>query len=283
MYRKRKFDKRYLIIIAIVVLAILLVVLSLALKKDRNLSLPEKVVKDGGTFTLNILSTPVNFIKEKFRENKEKSRIYEEYKELDKQKKNLNSLKAENNDLKNEIKKLKEELELDSILSDKVFTHATIINRNIDYWYEEITIDKGKTKGLEKGMAVINSQGLIGTISKVSGSYSTVKLLSNENMSDKISVKIKVGDDYVYGLISGYNTKNNTYTVEGISENKEISKGSEVVTTGMGDLFPSGLLVGKVTKVTTDNFDLSKVVVVKSLVNFDEIDYVSVLKRKASK
>ncbi len=283
MYHKRKFDKRYLIIIVVVVLAILLVILSLVLKKDRDLSLPEKIVKDSGTFVVNILSTPVNFIKEKVRESKEKNQIYNDYKELDKQKKSINRVKAENNDLKSEVKKLKEELKLDTILSDKIFTHATIINRNIDYWYEEVTIDKGKKKGLEKGMVVINSKGVIGTISKVSGAYSTVKLLSNENMRDKISVKISTGDNYVYGLISGYNTKNNTYTVEGISENKEISKGAEVVTTGMGGLFPSGLLIGKVSKVTTDNFDLSKVAVVKSAVNFDEIDYVSVLKRKDSK
>ena len=50
----------------------------------------------------------------------------------------------------------------------------------------------------------------------------------------------------------------------------------------MGDTFPSGLLVGHVKRVTTDNFDLSKVAIVESSVDFDEIDYVSVLKRKDS-
>ena len=116
----------------------------------------------------------------------------------------------------------------------------------------------------------------------MSSHSSSVKLLSNENMSDKISVKIRVNDDqYVFGLISGYTAKNNTYTVEGISENVDIPKGADVVTTGMGSMFPSGIQVGTVTKVTTDNFDLSKVVKVKSSVDFNDIDYVTVLKREA--
>lgn len=135
---------------------------------------------------------------------------------------------------------------------------------------------------LKKNMAVVNNDGLIGKVSTVSNHVSSVKLLANENMSDKISVKIKVNDSYVYGLISKYSAKNNTYTVEGISENVDIPKGADVVTTGMGDIFPSGLLVGHVSKVTTDNFDLSKVALVKASVDFDNIDYVSVLKRKDS-
>ena len=85
-------------------------------------------------------------------------------------------------------------------------------------------------------------------------------------MSDKISVKIKTKDDYVYGLISMYDSKTNTYTVEGISENEEITEGADVVTTGMGTVFPSGLMIGKVKKVTTDNFDLSKVAEVEAAV-----------------
>lgn len=281
MYKRKEFDKRYLIILIIVFLAILLVVLSVAIQKDRNLSLPEKVIKDSGTFIINVVSSPVNFIKEKIRENKEKNDIYEKYKDLKETKESLDKITAENDNLKSEVATLKKTLELNTILSEQTYKNATVINRNIDYWYEEVTIDKGSKNGIEKNMAVVNSDGLVGKISSVSNYYSTVKLLSNDNMSDKISVKIKVNDTYIYGLISKYSSKNNTYTVEGISENITIPKGADVVTTGMGSIFPSGLLIGHVTKVTTDNFDLSKVAVVKSSVDFDQIDYVTVLKRKS--
>lgn len=282
MYKKKQFDKRYLIIIALFVIALLLVIVSVALKDNRNLNPVEKIVKDTGTFVVNVVSAPVNFIKNGIRENTEKNNIYKKYKKLKAKEKQINSVVAQNNNLKKEIDTLKKELELNTILSDKVYKNATIINRNIDYWYDTVTIDKGSKDGIRKGMAVVNYDGLLGTVSKVSNHVSSVKLLANENMSDKISVKIKVGDSYVYGLISKYDSKDNAYTVEGISENVEIKEDSEVVTTGMGDIYPSGLLIGYVTKVTTDNFDLSKVAVVKSSVNFDKLDYVTVLKRKDS-
>ncbi len=279
MYRNKEFDKRYLIIIIILIISLLLVILSVALKKDRNLNSVEKIAKDTGSFVINILGTPVDFISNKIAETKEKNDIYNKYKELKSKEEQTESLIAETNNLKQEIKSLKAALDLNTTLSDKVYKNATVINRNIDYWYDEVTIDKGKTNGIEKNMAVVNNNGLIGTVTKVSNHVSTVKLLSSKSLSDKISVKINVGDTYVYGLISKYNFKKNTYTVEGISENIEIPKGAEVVTTGMGDTFPSGLLLGHVKKISTDNFDLSKVAVVTSSVDFDNIEYVAVLKR----
>lgn len=201
---------------------------------------------------------------------------------MHKKEKRINSLIAENKNKDDEIEKLKKQLDLNKILSDKVLVNATIVNRNIDYWYDEVTIDKGKSSGVKKNMAVVNSDGLVGKVTAASNYYSTVRLLANENISDKISVKVQVQDGYVYGLISKYDSKLNTYTVEGISENKTIDIGADVVTTGMGD-YPSGLLIGRVKDLNTDNFDLSKVLIVTPTVDFNNIDYVTVLKGKDSK
>lgn len=277
---KKRFDKRYLLILIVVVIALVLTLLAASLKEDRDLNPVEKVAKDIGTVVLKVVSAPFNFVQDKIDEAVEKNNLYEKYKELQNKEDQVDSVIAQNENLQNEVDKLKETLELNTILSDKVYLNATVVSRNIGYWYDEVTIDKGSKNGIEKGMAVVTTDGLIGQITKVSNYSSTVKLLSNENMSDKISVKIKVGDDYVYGLISMYDSKTNTYTVEGISENVDIEEGADVVTTGMGTIFPSGLMVGTAQKVTTDNFDLSKVVEVKASVNFDDLDYVTVLKRK---
>ncbi len=282
MYQNRKFDKRYLLILIIIILAILLIVLSVSLNKDRNLSIPEQIIKDAGTLVVQIVEAPVNFVKNLINESTEKNNIYEKYQELKNKEEQIDRVVAENENLTEEIEKLKKQLELNTVLSDMVYKNATIVHRNIGYWYNEVTIDKGKKDGIEKGMAVVNNDGLVGTVTKTSNSNSTVKLLSNENMSDKISVKISINDTYVYGLISNYDDSTNTYTVEGISENVDIPEGANVVTTGMGNDFPSGLLIGTVTEVTTDHFDLSKVAEVKSAVDFDSLDYLTVLKRKDS-
>ncbi len=280
MYNKRRFDKRYLFILVVVAIALVLVVLAFSLQKDRDLNPIEKVAKDTITVVLKVVSAPFNFVHDTVDSIIEKNNLYEKYKELKNKEEQIDSVVSQNDNLRDEVNKLKDTLNLNTLLSDKVYMNATVVTRNIGYWYDEVTIDKGSKNGIEKGMAVVNPKGLVGQITKVSNYSSTVKLLSNENMSDKISVKIKVADKYVYGLISQYDSKTNTYTVEGISENVDIEEGADVVTTGMGTIFPSGLMVGKVNKVTTDNFDLSKVVEVQASVNFDDLDYLTVLKRK---
>ncbi len=281
MYGKRKqFDRRYLLIVIIVVIALALVVLAIALKKDRNLNPVERVIKDAGMTVLKVVRMPFNFVDDKIKEAHEKDNLYRKYKKLKEKSEKIDSIISSNDNLKSEVKKLQDTLELNTLLSDKVACNATIVSRNVGYWYEEVTIDKGSKDGIKKDMAVVTPKGLIGRITKVSKYFSTVKLLSNDNMDNKISVKIKTNDDYVYGLISKYDSKTNTYTVEGVSQSTIITEGASVVTTGMGTTFPSGLLIGNVKGTATDNFDLSKVIEVNAAVDFNDLDYVTVLKRE---
>ena len=52
-----------------------------------------------------------------------------------------------------------------------------------------------------------------------------------------------------------------------------------MTTTGLADEFPSGILLGKVESISTDNFDLARTVHVKSDIDFNGISYVTILKR----
>ena len=133
-------------------------------------------------------------------------------------------------------------------------------------------------------MAVINNDGLIGIVTKTSKLNSTVKLLTTTDTNSKISVKIKVDEDnYIFGLLVGYDKDKKSFIIEGIAENTEIPISSMVTTTGLGNNFPSGILIGRVDKITKDNFDLARTVLVKSSVDFDNINYVTVLKKDENK
>jgi rod shape-determining protein MreC len=95
--------------------------------------------------------------------------------------------------------------------------------------------------------------------------------------NDTISIYINTLEESLYGLLYGYS--NNQFIINGISSNSEIKEGDKVVTTGMDNLFPEGIIIGTVSNVLKDNFDLTKTIYIKPSVSFDRIDYVSVLKR----
>ena len=188
-------------------------------------------------------------------------------------------LEAKYKEVNKHLEELESTLEINNSLLKDSYLNATVVNRDVGHWYNTITIDKGSKNGVKKDMAVITSKGLIGKITSISNFSSTVKLLTNEDINNKISVKIEIDNKYIYGILTGFDSSTNCFQIEGISENTEIPTNSMVTTTGMGDIFPSGILIGTVKRVSTDNFDLARTVEVEPYVDFDDINYVTILKR----
>lgn len=280
MKKRKKIEIKYIILIVLLVIAIFLGFATKIVHDERPLNPIEKAIKDSVLFVQKIVASPVNGIKNMMKENQEKKDLYNKYKELEEKVKKVNILESEKAELKLELESMKKTLELNKTLSEAEYLNATVINRDIGFWYDTITIDKGSKNGVKENMPVIVSEGLIGKVIKTSNFNSTVKLMTTTDSSNKISIKIALEDKYIYGLLSGYNPENKTYIVEGISDNSTIPIGSIVTTTGMGDTFPSGIIVGKVKNITTDNFDLAKIIEVESEVNFEALDFVTILKRK---
>ena len=280
MYRKKQKEKRKkIIIISILVVSLTIgIIVNIAIP-NRNLTIFEKTIKDSILTVQKVVSFPIDFIVNKVNTNKEKNEMYEKYKVLEEQVKENEKYKIENEELKKQLEDMKKLLDINETIADYTYVNANVINRNIDYWSDTITINKGEYDGITKDMPVVIGNNLIGKIISTTTFNSTVRLITATDVVDKISIKIKNKDTYVYGILNGYNRENNTYTIEGISQTIKIENGSIVTTTGMGDIFPAGIIIGKITGINTDNFDLSNVLEMQSDVNFDNINYVTILRR----
>lgn len=279
MYKKKNKKNEYIFIIIPLVLALFIGLAFKITNDDRTLNVIEQTFKDCILTINKTLNKPINYFKKMNEENKDTKDLLKKYQELKEKEEQYELNEAKIIELENEIENLKTTLNLNSALSDSEAINATIINRNVGYWYDTITIDKGEKDGVLENMPVIVNEGLLGTITKTTTNNSVVKLLTGYS-DNKISVKIQVGDNFVFGLLGNYDEKTKTFKIEGISENTDIEIGSIVLTTGLGNNYPSGILVGKVTNITTDNFDLTKLVEVKSDVDFDDINYVTILKKE---
>lgn len=277
----KKNNKKYIIFALIAVLLVGIILTVKNIKEDRKLNFFEKTIKDTTSLVINITSKPFKFIHNKNVERKEKNKMYKEYKKLKEEAKKVDMYKSRIKDLEKEVETLEKSLDLNDTITDYKAINAEVINRNIGQWYNTLNINKGSKAGIKNGMAVIINEGLIGKIINVSNFTSTVKLLSTDELSNKISVKIEAKNKSLYGLLSSYNKSKNIYLIEGISSNNSIKKGDKVVTTGLSEIFPSGILVGTVKKVTVDKYELATAIEVTPAVDFDDIKIVTILDRDA--
>lgn len=278
-----KLKNKKIITLGLIILVIFLVVFTgYSIKYNRKITIVESFVKDSVSYVINIVSKPFKFISDKWDIFVRADKIYDNYEKL-KEEHNLYLVKDTTiKELENENKELRELLDIQDSILDYEEINATVIHRSADYWLDTIVIDKGRKAGVANDMAVIINGGLIGYISNVSEYTSTVTLLTNRNMINKISVRIEVSKGkYAYGLLSSYNEENNLYLIEGISEYDEIPVNAIVTTTGLTERFPGGIPVGNIKSVNTDNYDLTKIVMVTPSIDLDDITYVTVLQREA--
>lgn len=278
--RKSNLEIKYIIMIIIAIIMIVLAILSYGLKKKENPNMVESIIKDAVIGIENIVFYPFRFTIDLFENYTELIDIKKENDILKKHVNKIESIETENIELKKQIESLKQELKIDYSLVDYDCINATVVSRNIGYWYNTITINKGSHDGIEEEMPVINAKGLLGKVISTTTFTSTVRLITTSDTNNKISVTIISNGEKLNGLINGYNFEEQILEVEGISNTKTVSVGDLVYTSGLGGVFPSGIIIGKVESIKTDSYDLSKIINVKTSTDFDSINYVSVLKRK---
>ena len=281
--KRKKLELRYIILIVTVIFIILVAILSYSLKTNKQLSTFESIVKDVVVEIQKITYMPVKNFNTVISDYKSLKKVLEENKILKSNVDKIESLEAENNELKQEINDMKNELNIEHVLSDYDYLNATVVSRNASTWYNNLTIDKGSHNGIKEGMVVINSTGVIGKTTNVSTFSSDVKLITTTDTNNKISVTIQSNGKKLTGLINGYDYKTKNLEIEGISNTDTVSVGDQVYTSGLGGVFPSGILIGKVKSITTDVYDLSKIINVEPSANFEDINYVTVLKRADTK
>lgn len=280
--KKKMTSKKYVFIGCVILIIILLIIFSFTLKEDRKLNPVESFLRDTLSYAEKIVTYPFSYITTKTREYNKLKDVNEENDILETSLDRIDAIETENVELRRQIDALKNELNIDYTLTDYEYLNATVTSRSVGYWYNTITINKGSYNGIKKDMVVINSKGLIGRVIKTSTFTSDVRLITTSETNNKISVHISNGDNNLYGLINNYDYSKNLLEVEGISNTKDVDIGDFVYTSGLGGIFPSGILIGSVSEITTDSYDLAKIIKVKPSADFSNINYVSVLKRKDS-
>ncbi|MGC4375815.1 rod shape-determining protein MreC [Fictibacillus sp. Mic-4] len=270
------------LIILLVSIIILVALIGFSMKDREELTWPEKFLKDTVGFTQSIFYKPANLVAGFFENIGEMKNMYHENKLLKAKLDEYAQMAVDVKRLNKENKDLRKQLGIQGDLSDYKVRQATVIGRSPDKWNKFIFIDKGSNAGVQPKMAVRTTEGFIGKVVKVGAFYSTVQLISDNDRTNRVSAIVQ-GNKRVFGTIEGYDDKKRRLLLKKIPIEAKVKKGQKVVTSGLGEVFPSGLLIGEVTDVKPDEYGLTKTAYVKPAADLYDLDHVMILDRTAQK
>lgn len=256
--------------------------ISFSLSDRQNATFPERIIKDTVGFAQGLVAKPSNYIIGVFEDINSLFNTYEENKRLKSRLEEFAVLQSEVNTLKTENAELREIVNVKESLRDYEPIQATVIARNPDQWEEKIILNRGSAHGVQKNMAVTTARGLIGKVTLVTAYTSQVELLYTNNSNYRVSALAQEETGDVYGLIEGFDNEQGELIFKRIDSSAAIEEGAKVVTSGLGGIFPKGILIGEVTEITTDDFGLTKMAYVKPAANFSLLENVTILKRSVT-
>lgn len=161
------------------------------------------------------------------------------------------------------------------------FIPADVINNSIRHKNNFITLNRGLRHGVEPDMGVITSNGVVGTVLKVSEHFCTVKSLLNS--ATKISVSLDSTSEAFGSLVWGNNIDSRYALVKDIPNHIKAYEGQFVFTSGFSTMFPKGIKVGSVVETDLTSGDSFKDMRILLTTNFANLNHVYIVKDKLAK
>ena len=154
---------------------------------------------------------------------------------------------------------------------------ATVVEHTVTNWTATLTISKGTSSGLEIGDCVIDETGaLVGLISAAGTNWATILTLVDTDTSLGAQV-FRTGD---LGLAQGNFSLmgENRLRLEYLSADTQLLGGDLVVTSGLGEYYPAGLVIGSVEEVQADSSGAASYAVLIPAVDFGALEEVFVIR-----
>jgi len=151
---------------------------------------------------------------------------------------------------------------------------ARVIARSHNQWFGTVTIDLGRNDGLSTGLPVINADGVVGYVQNVTARTAQVTLLTDP----RSAVGGMIARNEVPILVEGAGDPlGKEATVRALVGGAVMQVGDRIVTSGLSQVFPKGIPIGVITHVEYDSTGLRQHGVLTLDVDFQRLDWVTVL------
>ena len=171
--------------------------------------------------------------------------------------------------------RLQKLLELKESLPPPTLT-AEIIGKDPSLWFRTLTINRGSSDGVQKGMPVVTVEGVVGQVLTSSPNYSKVLLATDPNSAiDVITQKTRV-----QGIVKGLGRE--AFALHYVLKSAVVEKDDYVLTSGLGGVFPKGLMVGTVSGIKKSRRGMFQDIEIEPAVDFSQLEYLIIIMKKYS-
>ena len=169
-----------------------------------------------------------------------------------------------------ENERLRELLALKKNAPYKVIA-ARVIGRSPENQSSLIIIGKGKGSGIKVGMVAINYLGLVGRVIETSASTANITLINDPNFAVSGIVKRSRQEGLVCGALG------NSLIMKYLPAEADIQASDAIITSGMTELYPKGLLIGTVAEIIQEFSGLASYAIIKPAVELSNVEEVLII------
>lgn len=148
---------------------------------------------------------------------------------------------------------------------------AQVVSWDSSNEFKVLRINKGSDHGLLPMSPVITRTGLVGYVFRTSPNYADIlTILDQNNRVDSL-----VADNRIHGIVEG--STGYTCILKYVSRTETLEIGQEIITAGLGEIYPKGIKVGKISKIDKENFGITQKIEITPSVDFHKLEEVVVL------
>jgi rod shape-determining protein MreC len=263
--------KRFqLLFIALIFLLPAFLILTLHVREERQTPIVEKVLLQVSFPLQQKVRRAVLWLKEVGEQYIFLTRVQQENQEL---RRIASALREENNRLQEALwaeERLKKLYALQAKYSSTSRV-AQIFARDPTSWFKTVLVNQGKKAGVSKDMAVVTSEGVVGRVIEVSASTAKVLLITDPNCALDVIVQRSRSQGIMEGKVG------ESCILKYVQKSEDVQVGDRVITSGLGRIFPKGLVAGTVTQVERKRPGIFQYIEVTPSVDFSRLEEVLIL------
>ncbi|MFC1627779.1 rod shape-determining protein MreC [Gemmatimonadota bacterium] len=163
-------------------------------------------------------------------------------------------------------------LEWEEERRSEILTGAEVIAHGDGRLSFAVTISVGLRDSVRRNQAVVTADGLVGRIDREPGIGTSIVSLLNDPANAAAAV---VQRSRVHGVFQFVGDEGRLLHV---LQAADVLEGDVIISSGLGGVYPEGLMIGKVVSVTDDPDGVSKMIVVTTTVALDRLEEVFILR-----